>query len=80
MGGDSSKIFFLPNLQIRWAVEALHHGRKGGYHHPAAAAEVQIDGVWYYATRDIEPRLNVGTFVDAEASAGSHYILSINRP
>lgn len=74
------KDVFFGNLQTCGAVEAPHHGREDGYRHSAAAAVVRIDGVWHYATRDIEPRLHVGTFVDAEAGAVSHCVLFINQP
>jgi hypothetical protein len=44
------------------------------------AAKIEVGGQWLYATTDIEPRLHVGAFVEAEVGAGSGYILSLRKP
>jgi hypothetical protein len=73
---------FAPRQRLVGVIEAIEPGSvsmsKGG---PSLhLAKVEVQGRWFFATRDIEPRLQVGAMIDAEVGAGSQYILSLKQP
>jgi hypothetical protein len=74
---ETVKDLTLPTEHVRGTIIALHHSSDRRGH--AEAAKIKIGSTWYYATTDIEPLLYVGAEVEAEAGAGSHYILKLEE-
>jgi hypothetical protein len=69
---------FTPRQHVVGTVSEMERGHqyrwtRGGWR----AARVKINDQWYSVTRDLEPRFHVGALVDAEAGAGSKFLLKV---
>jgi hypothetical protein len=67
----------LPTEHVRGTIIAMHHSSERRGH--AEPARIEIGAAWYNVTTDVEPLLYVGAEVEAEAGAGSHFILSLEE-